>query len=285
MPSNNLLVSIRMAYNDLTKLEKKVADYVLENPQDVMKMTLSDLAAHCGVGDTTVFRFCRSMDLAGYQDFKLSLALSTHVSEVLDSRENVSLTESGSLHELAGQVSAIMTDTIAESLATLDYEALERTVDALMSAGSIYLYGFGNSGVAALLLQNRLMRIRPNVFYASDAHMQLISASLMQPGSAAVIFCNSGITVDSLKIAQMAKEAGATVVYVTKFPQTPATAYADIILSCGATEGPIQGGSLAAISSQMFLVGLLYSELMRRMDGQATANKIKTSQAIAHRRL
>ena len=160
MPSNNLLVSIRMAYNDLTKLEKKVADYVLDYPQDVMKMTLSDLAAHCGVGDTTVFRFCRSMDLAGYQDFKLSLALSTHVSEVLDSRENVSLTESGSLHELAGQVSAIMTDTIAESLATLDYEALERTVDALMGAGSIYLYGFGNSGVAALLLQNRLMRIR-----------------------------------------------------------------------------------------------------------------------------
>lgn len=143
----------------------------------------------------------------------------------------------------------------------------------------------GRHRVAALLLQNRLMRIRPNVFFASDAHMQLISASLMKPDSAAVIFCNSGITVDSLKIAQMAKEAGATVVYVTKFPQTPAAAHADIILSCGATKDPIQGGSLTTISSQTFLVGLLYSEMMRRMDGQATANKIKTSQAIAHRRL
>jgi len=285
MTSNNLLVNIRMRYDSLTKLEKKVADYVLSNPQSVMKMTLSDLAAHCGVGDTTVFRFCRTMDLGGYQEFKLSLALSTHVNEVLDTRENVSLTASNSLKELAEQVSAIMTDTIAESLATLDYDAVDRTVEALLKAGSIYLFGFGNSGVASMLLQNRLIRIRPNVFYSSDAHMQLISASLLPADSAVVIFCNSGITVDSLKIAQMAKEAGATTIYVTKFSQTPAAAYADIILSCGAAEGPIQGGSLATISSQTFLVGLLYSEMIRRMGAEATENKIKTSQAIAHRRL
>lgn len=285
MTSNNLLVNIRMRYDSLTKLEKKVADYVLANPQPVMKMTLSDLASHCGVGDTTVFRFCRTMDLGGYQEFKLSLALSTHVNEVLDTRENVSLTASNSLKELADQVSAIMTDTIAESRATLDYDAVDRTVEALLKADSIYLFGFGNSGVASSLLQNRLIRIRSNVFYSSDAHMQLISASLLKPGSAVVIFCNSGITVDSLKIAQMAKEAGAITIYVTKFPQTPAAAYADIILSCGAAEGPIQGGSLATIASQTFLVGLLYSEMIRRMDEEATLNKIKTSQAIAHRRL
>lgn len=285
MSTDNLLVNIRMHYDSLTKLEKRVADYVLTNPQSVMKMTLSDLASHCEVGDTTVFRFCRSMNLGGYQEFKLSLALSIHVNEVLDSRENMSLVASGSLKELADHVSEIMTDTIAESLATLDYDAVARTVDALSSAASIYLYGFGNSGIAALLLQNRLMRIRPNVFYASDAHMQLISASLLRPDSAVVIFCNSGITVDSLKIAQMAKEAGATIIYVTKFAQTPAAAYADIILSCGAAEGPIQGGSLATISSQTFLVGLLYSEMIRRMGSEATENKIKTSQAIAHRRL
>lgn len=47
----------------------------------------------------------------------------------------------------------------------------------------------------------------------------------------------------------------------------------------------MQGGSIAAVSSQLFMIGLLYSELIRRLDKQATENKIKTAKAIAHRRL
>lgn len=285
MARSNILVSIRMAYNSLTKLEKKVADYVLANPQAAMKMTINDLAAHCGVGDTTVFRFCRSMDLSGYQDFKLSLALSTHANELLDNQDNLPADQAQDLEQMAQHVANVFSGTVAESLSSLDYPAVSRTVDAILSAGSIHLYGFGSSGIAALFLQNRLMRVLPNTFYSSDAHMQLTSAALLKPNSVAIVFCNSGITRDSLRIAEMAHAAGATTVFVTKFLETPARAYADIILPCGAAEGPMQGGSVAAIASQLFIVGLLYSEVIRRLDRTATQNKIKTSEAIAAKKL
>lgn len=285
MARSNILVSIRMAYNSLTKLEKKVADYVLANPQAAMKMTINDLAAHCGVGDTTVFRFCRSMDLSGYQDFKLSLALSTHANELLDNQDNLPADQAQDLEQMAQHVANVFSGTVAESLSSLDYPTVSRTVDAILSAGSIHLYGFGSSGIAALFLQNRLMRVLPNTFYSSDAHMQLTSAALLKPNSVAIVFCNSGITRDSLRIAEMAHAAGATTVFVTKFLETPARACADIILPCGAAEGPMQGGSVAAIASQLFIVGLLYSEVIRRLDRTATQNKIKTSEAIAAKKL
>ncbi len=51
----------------MTKAEKKVADYILENAQEVLFMSITDLAAACKVGETTVFRFCKSMKLQGYQ--------------------------------------------------------------------------------------------------------------------------------------------------------------------------------------------------------------------------
>ena len=285
MAQSNLLVSIRMAYDDLTKLEKKVADYVLANPQAAMKMTITDLAGHCGVGDTTVFRFCRSMDLSGYQDFKLSLALSTHANELLDNQENTTIAQAQDLEQMAQHVAGVFSSTVAEALSSLDYSAVSRTVDALLSASSIHLYGFGSSGIAALFLQNRLMRVLPNTFYSSDAHMQLTSAALLKPGSVAMVFCNSGITRDSLKIAEMAHSAGAVTIFVTKFLETPARACSDIILACGAAEGPMQGGSVAAIASQLYIVGLLYSEVIRRLDHVATQNKIKTSEAIAAKKL
>ncbi len=285
MTNDNLLIKIRTCYDQLTKLEKKVADYVLSNPRPVVKMTIAELADHCGVGDTTVFRFCRTMELSGYQDFKLALALSSDVGEILDSNENMSITESQDLRELAKNVSAVITDTIAETAAALDYDAVSRAMDVLLSAGSIHLYGFGNSGIAAQLMQNRFMRVLPNVFYSGDVHMQLTSAALLKPGSAAVVFCNSGVTKDSLRITQMAKQSGATTIFITKFLQTPAAPYTDILLPCGAMEGPMQGGSIAVLASQQYMVSLLYSELVRRIGDTGKERKIKAAQAIAERKL
>ena len=283
--NNSLLMRIHAFYNKLTKLEKKVADYVLSNPQEVLKMTISDLSTHCGVGETTVFRFCRSMKLKGYQDFKLALALSSNTNEMLDTSGEGNLAESHDLQEMAQQVSAVYTDAVAKTLAMLDYDSISNTVDAIMRAKSVHLFGFGNSSVSAFMLQNRLMRILPNVFYSSDAHMQLNAAALLGPESVAIIFCNSGITKDCIRIAQMAHEGGATTVFVTKFRQTPAASFVDILLCAGSTESPLQGGSISGAASQIYIVMLLYTELFRRMDVLAKGNKIKTSQSIADKRL
>lgn len=285
MADTNLLISIRSSYDRLTRLEKKVADYVLQNPQKVVKMTINELSNSCGVGDTTVFRFCRSMNVGGYQDFKLALALSSNLNDMLDSKGAFNLAQSHDLHELAQQVSEVFKDAVSETLAALDYDAISRTVDAIMNARSVHLYGFGNSGVTAQMLQNRIMRIMPNIFYTNDVHMQLTSAALLTEDSVAIIFCNSGITKDSIRIAQMAHEAGAVTVFITKFMQTPAAQYADILLCSGATEGPIQGGSISGVASQMYIAMLLYSELFRRMDGRAKDNKIRSAHAIAEKKL
>ena len=72
------ITSIKSAYNQFTKAEKKVADYILANPRDVLFMSITDLAEACEVGDTSVFRFCKTMDLKGYQEFKMLLSLSLH---------------------------------------------------------------------------------------------------------------------------------------------------------------------------------------------------------------
>ena len=75
MAQNNFIVQIQMMYPHLTKAEKKVADYVLSNPKESLYMSITDLAAACEVGETTVFRFCKSMKLKGYQEFRIQLSL------------------------------------------------------------------------------------------------------------------------------------------------------------------------------------------------------------------
>ena len=52
-----------------------MADFVLQNPKKVLFMSITDLAEACDVGDTSVFRFCKTMELKGYQEFKMMLSL------------------------------------------------------------------------------------------------------------------------------------------------------------------------------------------------------------------
>ena len=51
---------------------------------------------------------------------------------------------------------------------------------------------------------------------------------------------------------------------ITRFPKSPGGVYADVVLQCGSTEGPIQGGSVAARVAQLFLLDVLFSEVCRR---------------------
>ena len=67
----DFLIKVRAVYNQFTKAEKKVADYILQHPKDVLFMSITDLAEACNVGDTSVFRFCKTMNLKGYQEFKM----------------------------------------------------------------------------------------------------------------------------------------------------------------------------------------------------------------------
>ncbi|NLM67630.1 MAG: MurR/RpiR family transcriptional regulator, partial [Enterococcus sp.] len=70
-----LILQIQTNYNQLTKAEKKVADYIIANKEKVLYMSITDLANACNVGDTSVYRFCRTMDFQGYQEFKMQLSL------------------------------------------------------------------------------------------------------------------------------------------------------------------------------------------------------------------
>ena len=71
----NILERIHAFYYQLTASERKVADFVLANHDRVQLMSITQLAEECGTADATISRFCRNLDLKGFNAFKLELAL------------------------------------------------------------------------------------------------------------------------------------------------------------------------------------------------------------------
>lgn len=277
----DFLVKIRAGYNQFTKAEKKVADFILQNPKDVLFMSITDLAEACRVGDTSVFRFCKTMELKGYQEFKMLLSLSLHDGDErgLDQyASNISLDDS--FQELAQKVLNTNVNALTETFAILDAEEFTRAIDMLHEAGRICFFGVGASILTAMKATNKFLRIEPKVYCVQDSHMQTMMAATMSEKDVAVIFSYSGATKDTIHIAEVAKRAGARVICVTRFVKSPLTTHADVVLLSAANEGPLQGGSTSAEICQLFLVDLMYTEYYRRYFERCSKNNEKTSASV-----
>lgn len=283
MAEDNLMNKITTVYTKMTKAEKKVADIVLSNPHEVLRATISDLAAMCGVGETSVFRFCRTLSLNGYQDFKLALAFSTTAPSPSHTKDSFIPHSIINSRSSAHNVLQAYKTALDHTFNILNFKSISKTVDLMLSAKSINLFGFGGSGTSANEAKNKLMKIMSNIIYNFDSHNQLTQAALLSEGDLAIIFCNSGITKDCIEIAKICHLNKAFVVFITMFPKTPASAYCDVLLLCGSNEGPMEGGSIATKTAQLFLIDILYAEIYRKMSDTALENKKKTSKVITEK--
>nr|WP_288828919.1 MurR/RpiR family transcriptional regulator [uncultured Clostridium sp.] len=260
----DFLTRIRAEYNQFTKAERKVADYILQNYREVLFMSITDLAEACEVGDTSVFRFCKTLELKGYQEFKMQLSLSLHDETTGQGRLEGDISLKDSFAEVSRKVLNTNMSALEETYSLLNEESFDRVIRYLHDAKRICFFGVGASMLSAMKAANKFLRIEPKVSCVSDSHMQAMVASMMGEGEAAVIFSYSGATKDTIHVAELAKKAGAATICITRFIKSPLTSFSDVTLLCGANEGPLQGGSTSSEISQLFLIDLMYTEYYRR---------------------
>lgn len=275
----DIFSQIRLKYNSFTNTEKKVADYILENGEKVVYMSITDLAYACNVADSSVFRFCKSMDLRGYQEFKIALAHSISPDNQTPHLSS-EVTMEDTIEELSAKILATNISALTETYNLIDEDDISRAIDSMINADRFYFFGVGTSLMTALEAKNKFMRITNKADCIIDTHLQAMSAALMTEKDVAILISYSGSTKDTLEVAKIAKERGAMIICITRFAKSPLTSYADITLLCGANEGPLQGGSLSAKLSQLYLLDLLYAEYFKRTLEQSILNKESTAKAV-----
>ena len=111
--------------------------------------------------------------------------------------------------------------------------------------------------------------------------MQAMAAVMMEPTETILFYSYSGSTLAMLDTLKTARERGARIILVTRFPNSPGAALADIVLQCGANENPLQSGSVPARIAQMYLTDILFSEYTRKNLDEAKESRNRIAQALA----
>lgn len=278
MNKTDLFSKINLNRNAFTKVEQRIADFVLQNPQKVLYMSITDLATACKVGDTSVFRFCKSLKFQGYQEFKMYLAQSIDITSEFDDGDKE--IDSSDINNLASKILTDHINALNETYSLVNYDDIKKVVSYMVASKRICFFGVGSSLITALDAKNKFMRIMPNVECTFDSHFQAMEASLLTSDDLAIIISYSGSTKDVIETAKICKDNNVKIVCITRFLKSPLTSFADITLLCGSNEGPLQGGSLSAKIAQLYIMDLLFNEYTLNTREASTSNREKTASAI-----
>jgi len=254
-----------------------VADYVIIHQRDTQLMSISDLSEACGVAEATISRFCRRLNYKGYSAFKLAIAHSiARAGQHPKPEEDIE----GNIPALAQKLYEADSDALAQAQALIRPESITAAADILLSAPKVLCMGQGGSMVMAMEAAHLLSILLPKFSAVWDSHLQIIAAANLAPEDAVLFFSYSGSTRESLDLLSAVRERKARILLVTHFPKSPAAVLANVILQCGASELPLQHGSVPARIAQLFILDVLFAEVLRRGGDVCRENQERIAAAL-----
>lgn len=266
--------------NSLTKKEMIVADYVKKNANEIIYLSVTELAEKANVGETTILRFCKKMKFSGFQDFKLSLA-----QDMAQTNEELyeSIEENDHADALIRKVTNSHIRIAEETRSLLEPENVDQAIQMILNAEKIYFFGVGSSGLTAIQAAQSFVRIGKPSYANQDTHFQSIGASLMTDKDVAIGISVSGSTKDTNESLQIAKNMGANVICITHNARSPITKLSDVDLIMAAWENPLRGSSLSATISQTIVIDLLFIGVFMKMKEKAIEYRNRTAKAVSEK--
>ena len=284
--ASNILESITAQYHSLTRSGKKLADYIFAHTGEAQYFSISTLAENSGVSEASITRFCHGLGLAGYNDFKLALAKTDHVTdmgELSDSPQGIASEDS--LNTIFQKIHKASVLSLNETLELLDENAINKAVDLLVQADRVFCFGNGGSMVMAMEAWARFSTATSRFVHVSDSHMQIMNTALATSRDVLLVFSYSGSTKDMEDTLQIAREHGVSIILVTHYPNSRAAQFEDVVLLCGYNEGPLQSGSIPAKVGQLLLIDCLFYGFCRRNPEASAAARSATAEAVARKML
>jgi RpiR family carbohydrate utilization transcriptional regulator len=273
--SINSLARIRSSFPALAASEARVANFIMQQPQKIIHLSMAQVAQACGVSDTTVLRFCRNTGFQGYTDLKLSIARDV-VSPTQIIHDDIA--EGDGPAVVARKVFMSNIQALYDTLEVLDEGALAKVIDLLTGARRILIVGVGTSGPVVHSMYNMLMRLGLNCKAETDSYLQLMEVALLGPGDVVVAISQSGSSIDSVLTLKQAKENGAATICITGNAQSSITDHADVTLLSVDREARIE--AIASRLAQVSIADALYVIMALNAIDSATQNEKRIWDAL-----
>lgn len=272
-----ILSYLRGSLSTFTPTERSIAKHILADPERVVVHSITDFIRMSGVSHGSIVGFCRGLGLKGFAEFKLTLTRELAQAVMPASTGASDGTGFGHMFDLHVR-------SLIETLEANAHSRLEQVATALQDARRVEFFSMGFSYPVAIAAALKLMAIGRQATAHADAHMQLVAATQLRQGDVAFGISSSGVTRETVRCLEIARERGATTICLTSAMGSPITKSSDLSLYAMPGEVKYHQALLASRVAQLAVIDALFmwlatnSEVAAQMLEKSTAELLERQQ-------
>ena len=258
---NNLLISIRNGASGLSPILEKVGRFITENPDFVMRHTISELADSIDTSEGSITRVCRAFGFKGFSDFRTALAM----------EQGAARSEDNGINE--NEEIAPVLASIRDSHAIVDNQELKAAADWLNALNSIAIYAVGTAVPVALFLQMNLINMGKAASFVDRSYPAAMPLLADNQKTGIIVVHTEQASADMMQSLSLAKQQGVKILSLTRGTFAPLARLSDWNLQAAvALQGEGESG-FAEIAGAMMVADRILSALEEQDERYAEYRK------------
>lgn len=264
----------------VTKSDKILMKYIKENIEYVSYMPISQIAKESNIGEATITRFSKKMGFSSLQDFKVTLAQEISISNKSKTIINSNIENDEPAIDTAKKLLSSNIITLEKTVDLINNQDIHNCANMIINARRIYFVGIGYSGIIAQDSNYKFMRIGLNCMSFDSSHTMIMMASIMEAEDLLIAISHTGETDAIIKTVELAKQNNVNIISITQNQESKLKDRSDINLAYVSEESILETGSISSKLAQIFLLDLIYTQVVKEKSSEAIDRKIKTTDAI-----
>ena len=266
-------------YPNFKGASKKIADYLLAHPKVFLQEDAQGLGKITKTSAASMIRFCKQLGFKGLKDVQIQLAQDTPqendnvIDPIVGNHDNP--------HIVLQKLLLSIEKNTEQTAHLIDGMALNQAINFLKNADRIYLAGVGASSLPAQDLYYKFIRSGKNVIFNQDVHIALERICYSHSTDVLVIFSYSGLTQETLLMADQARKNHTPIIAVTRSRQSPLVEISNVVLGVSTDEKLLRVGAINSLFSEMLVSSVLFLATINQ-DLSNLEEKFRKTESLTH---
>ena len=204
-------------------VEQNIIKYILDNPKEIVNMSIRELANKTFTSSAAIFRLCQKCGLKGYTEFKIKFISEVNRTSDFENDElekpirdlHRPINGKDDVKSVVRKMAFLQIEAIEETKNEINYKQLERVADMMNAAGQIVFFGFDlNYYISQSTVYHLVRTGKPAVVYET-VNNQVAKAFMFKKEDVAILISRTGENKNLIRISQVLKRKGAKIILLS----------------------------------------------------------------------
>ncbi|CAM4288657.1 MurR/RpiR family transcriptional regulator [Lacicoccus alkaliphilus] len=274
----SVLSQINKRQEYMTPVEQRIANFILENPRQIINMPVKDIASNSNTSDAAIVRFAKRVGLAGIKELKVELAKELHTLEKEKISRVIDLEEDDH-KDIFDKVFKNTIQALYNTEKIVSRDVMEEAAHLILEAKNTFIFGVGDSANVGHDIEQKLHRVNVNAFFTADKYLCLTRLSNATESDVLFVITLSGKTTEVIEVVKKAKALGIKVVILTQNHASIAKRHSDLAIEITEEETNIQYMNMTSRIAQLVICDVLFFYVCKELGSSAYDTIMKTYDA------